>query len=75
MNQPIQLGATREMLGFRYEFQVVPVGAQGVGELKCKSGTRLHSVIPLPRGAIQGTPLQVLVVLEIEPQMGDGRVN
>jgi hypothetical protein len=71
--QPIDLNKLRAVTeplrdrgGLTYELHVVPIGAQGKGQISCNPGTRLHSVNVLPRGAIAGTPLQALVVLEVE---------
>jgi len=69
MNRP-------DLTGVTYEFHVIPVGGQAVGTLECRPGTRVHSVVPMPRGAVHGAPLQVLVVIEVSPSAKvSGAVN
>lgn len=66
---PIQLPvrpATQAKGGLTYEFHALPVGAQNVGHMDCKPGTRIHSVVPLPRSTLATQPLMVLVILEID---------
>lgn len=62
-----QMTGRTDLTGLKYEFHLVPIGAQGKGEMRCRPGSRIHSVVMCPRSSIAGAgPLMALVVLEVE---------